>query len=370
MKVSMTRDQLLKPLQQVAGVVEKRQTLQVLSNVLMVVDKGQLALTGTDLEVELVAKQALAGDYSDGRITLPCRKLVDICRALPSTADVELSLDGQRMVLRSGKSRFTLSTLPANDFPNLEETLAGAFSLTLPQKVLKRLIDKTSFAMAQQDVRYYLNGMLFELSTGCLRVVATDGHRLAMCDASVDAQLNEKLQIIVPRKGIQELSRLLSDEDGEVTLTLGSNHLRVSVGSLTFTSKLIDGRFPDYERVLPKGGDRTLVAGREELKSALQRAAILCNEKFRGVRLHLNEQHLKIVATNPDQEEAEEELQVEFGGTTLEIGFNVGYVLDVLNVLSGAYTRVILSDGNSSALVRDNDDEQADALYVVMPMRL
>ncbi len=370
MKVSMTRDQLLKPLQQVAGVVEKRQTLQVLSNVLMVVEDGELAMTGTDLEVELVARQGLESDSHNGRVTVPCRKLLDICRALPATAQVELSLDSQRLLLRSGKSRFTLATLPANDFPNLEDTLAGSFSLSLSQKALKRLIDKTSFAMAQQDVRYYLNGMLFEVTEGRLRVVATDGHRLALCDAPISTQVPEKVQVIVPRKGVQELSRLLSDEDSEVTLTLGSNHLRVTVGNVTFTSKLIDGRFPDYERVLPKGGDRTLVAGREDLKSSLQRAAILCNEKFRGVRLQIAGDQLRILATNPDQEEAEEELQVEYSGKELEIGFNVGYLLDVLNALSGAYTRATLGDTNSSALVRDNDDEQADAVYVVMPMRL
>lgn len=370
MKVLMTRDQLLKPLQQVAGVVEKRQTLQVLSNVLMVVDGGELALTGTDLEVELVARAELDAGSASGRITVPCRKLLDICRALPANAPVELSLDGQRLLLKSGKSRFTLSTLPANDFPNLEDTLAGSSTLTLTQRSLKRLIDKTSFAMAQQDVRYYLNGMLFEVTEGRLRVVATDGHRLALCDANISQDGSDKQQVIVPRKGVQELSRLLSDEEDEVTLTLGSNHLRVTVGNVTFTSKLIDGRFPDYERVLPKGGDRTLVTGREELRSSLQRAAILCNEKFRGVRLHITGDTLRILATNPDQEEAEEELQVEYNGKDLEIGFNVGYMLDVLNALHGAYSRVILGDSNSSALMRDNDDEQADAVYVVMPMRL
>lgn len=370
MKVSMSRDQLLKPLQQVSGVVEKRQTLQVLSNVLIVVADGEIAMTGTDLEVELLSRQDLENESRDGKITVPCRKLLDICRALPATAQVDLSVDGNRLLLKSGKSRFTLTTLPANDFPNLDESLNAAYTVTLTQRVLKQLIDKTSFAMAQQDVRYYLNGMLFEVTADRLRVVATDGHRLAMCDADISSQVTEKAQVIVPRKGVQELSRLLADEDTEVTLTLGSNHLRVTVGNVTFTSKLIDGRFPDYERVLPKNGDRTLVAGREELKSALQRAAILCNEKFRGVRLQINDQQLKILATNPDQEEAEEELQVEFSGSPLEIGFNVGYMLDVLNALNGAYTQAILGDTNSSALIRDNDPEQANAVYVVMPMRL
>ena len=370
MKVTMSRDQLLKPLQQVSGVVEKRQTLQVLSNVMLVVEQDALAMTGTDLEVELVARGELEGVSQSGKVTVPCRKLLDICRALPASASVELSLDGQRMLLKSGKSRFTLSTLPASDFPNLEDTLAGSYSLTLTQGALKTLIDKTAFAMAQQDVRYYLNGMLFEVTSDRLRVVATDGHRLALCDAPVQAGVSEKRQVIVPRKGVQELSRLLSDGDDEVTLTLGTNHLRVTVGNVTFTSKLIDGRFPDYERVLPKNGDRVLVTGREELRASLQRAAILCNEKFRGVRFQLQGDVLRILATNPDQEEAEEELQVEYNGSELDIGFNVGYVLDVLNALSGAYTRMTLGDANSSALIRDNDDEQAAAVYVVMPMRL
>lgn len=370
MKFLLSRDQLLKPLQQVAGVVEKRQTLQVLSNVLMVVEADQLSLTGTDLEVELVASQSLSEVAVAGRITVPCRKLLDITRALPATASVEISFDGQRLLLRSGKSRFTLTTLPANDFPNLDDTLAGARNVSLSQGALKRLLDKTAFAMAQQDVRYYLNGMLFELTTGQLRVVATDGHRLALCDTPVDVSMDDKLQVIVPRKGVHELSRLLTDSDEPVNISIGSNHLRVNVGSVTFTSKLIDGRFPDYDRVLPKGGDRVLITSREDLRAALQRAAILCNEKFRGVRLQIADETLKILATNPDQEEAEEELQVEYTGRELEIGFNVGYLLDVLNALQGAYTHATLGDSNSSALVRDNDNEQADARYVVMPMRL
>ncbi|MEO6699001.1 MAG: DNA polymerase III subunit beta, partial [Paraperlucidibaca sp.] len=233
MKVSMSRDQLLKPLQQVSGVVEKRQTLQVLSNVLLVVDGGELSMTGTDLEVELLARHSLENESRDGKITVPCRKLLDICRALPASAQVALSVDGNRLLLKSGKSRFTLTTLPANDFPNLDESLNAAYTVTLTQRVLKQLIDKTSFAMAQQDVRYYLNGMLFEVTADRLRVVATDGHRLAMCDAEITSQVTEKAQVIVPRKGVQELSRLLADDDTEVTLTLGSNHLRVTVDNVT-----------------------------------------------------------------------------------------------------------------------------------------
>lgn len=367
MKLSISRDQLLKPLQQVSGVVEKRQTLPVLANVLLVVDGGKLALTGTDLEVELVARAELAGEFGDGEITVPARKLLDICKSLPASAEIELKLDGQKLSLKSGKSRFTLTTLPANEFPNLEEGV-GAFSFTISQKALKKLIDKTSFAMAQQDVRYYLNGMLFEVNAGLLRTVSTDGHRLAMCDAEARTDSNDRMQVIVPRKGVHELARLLTDDDGEVTITLGTNHVRATVGNVTFTSKLIDGKFPDYERVLPKGGDKIVLANREELRQSLQRASILSNEKYRGIRLQLTPDLLRIQANNPDQEEAEDDVTVEYNGSSLEIGFNVQYLLDVLGVLETATAKLTLGDANSSALMQDADN--GSAVYVVMPMRL
>lgn len=367
MKLSISRDQLLKPLQQVAGVVEKRQTLPVLANVLMVVDAGRLALTGTDLEVELVARADLNGEFGDGEITVPARKLLDICKALPASAEIELKLDGQKLSLKSGKSRFSLTTLPANEFPNLEEGV-GAFSFRIQQKALKTLIEKTAFAMAQQDVRYYLNGMLFEVSAGRLRTVATDGHRLALCDAEAHSDSNDRMQVIVPRKGVQELARLLSDDEGEVTITLGSNHMRATVGNVSFTSKLIDGKFPDYERVLPKGGDKIVLANREELRQSLQRASILSNEKYRGIRLQLTPDLLRIQANNPDQEEAEDDVSVEYNGGSLEIGFNVQYLLDVLGALDTATAKLTLGDANSSALMQDADRD--NAVYVVMPMRL
>lgn len=367
MKLSISRDQLLKPLQQVCGVVEKRQTLPVLANVLLEVESGKLSLTGTDLEVELIAHAELSGEFSEGEVTVPARKLLDICKSLPTSAEIELKLDAQKLTLKSGKSRFTLTTLPANEFPNLEEGV-GAFSFSIGQKALKKLIDKTSFAMAQQDVRYYLNGMLFEVTAGRLRTVATDGHRLAMCDADARTDGGDRMQVIVPRKGVHELSRLLSDDDGEVTLTLGTNHIRAIVGNVTFTSKLIDGKFPDYERVLPKGGDKVILANREELRQSLQRASILSNEKFRGIRLQLTPDLLRIQANNPDQEEAEEDVSVEYAGASLEIGFNVQYLMDVLGVLETTTAKVTLGDANSSALLQDADSNAA--FYVVMPMRL
>lgn len=367
MKLSISRDQLLKPLQQVCGVVEKRQTLPVLANVLLVVDAGKLSLTGTDLEVELVAKAELNGEFGDGEITVPARKLLDICKSLPASAEIELRMDGQKLTLKSGKSRFTLTTLPANEFPNLEEGI-GAFSFTISQKALRKLIEKTSFAMAQQDVRYYLNGMLFEVTGNRLRTVSTDGHRLAMCDAEARTDSSDRMQVIVPRKGVHELARLLTEDDGEVTLTLGTNHIRATVGNVSFTSKLIDGKFPDYERVLPKGGDKIVLANREELRQSLQRASILSNEKYRGIRLQLTPDLLRLQANNPDQEEAEEDVTVEYAGGSLEIGFNVQYLMDVLGVLETSTAKITLGDSNSSALLQDADS--AAALYVVMPMRL
>lgn len=368
MKFSISRDDLLKPLQQVSGVVEKRQTLPVLSNVLMVVENGKLTLTGTDLEVELVAFTDIQGECSEGEITVPARKLLDLCKSLPAASEIDFKLEGSKASLRAGKkSRISLVTLPANDFPNLEEGV-GAFSFTIAQSALKRLIDKTAFAMAQQDVRYYLNGMLFEVTSGRLRTVATDGHRLALCDADATTNSDERMQVIVPRKGVQELARLLSDDQGDVTITMGSNHIRATMANVTFTSKLVDGKFPDYERVLPKGGNKIVLINREELRQSLSRVAILSNEKYRGVALKLTPDLLRVSANNTDQEEAEDDLTIEYTGDDFEIAFNVQYLLDVLSALDNASVQLTLGDAGSSALIRESDE--AKAVYVVMPMRL
>lgn len=366
MHFTIQREALLKPLQLVAGVVERRQTLPVLSNVLLVVDGQQLSLTGTDLEVELVGRVTLEEAAEPGEITVPARKLMDICKSLPNDALIDIRLDEQKLVVKAGRSRFTLSTLPANDFPTVEEG-PGSLTFNLVQSKLRRLIDRTSFAMAQQDVRYYLNGMLLEVQSGVLRAVATDGHRLAMCAMQADVE-SEKHQVIVPRKGILEMARLLTEQDGEVAIVLGQNHIRATTGEFTFTSKLVDGKFPDYERVLPRGGDKLVVGDRQALREAFSRTAILSNEKYRGIRLQLAAGQLKIQANNPEQEEAEEEVMVDYGGSALEIGFNVSYLLDVLGVMTTEQVRLILSDANSSALVQEADND--DSSYVVMPMRL
>ncbi|UCO98239.1 DNA polymerase III subunit beta [Metapseudomonas lalkuanensis] len=367
MHFTIQREALLKPLQLVAGVVERRQTLPVLSNVLLVVEGQQLSLTGTDLEVELVGRVALEEPAEPGEITVPARKLMDICKSLPGDALIDIRVDEQKLLIKAGRSRFTLSTLPANDFPTVEEG-PGSLNFSLVQSKLRRLIERTSFAMAQQDVRYYLNGMLLEVNAGILRAVATDGHRLAMCAMQAGIEGVDRHQVIVPRKGILELARLLTEQDGEVRIVLGQHHIRATTGEFTFTSKLVDGKFPDYERVLPRGGDKLVVGDRQALREAFSRTAILSNEKYRGIRLTLASGLLKIQANNPEQEEAEEEVAVEYGGSNLEIGFNVSYLLDVLGVMSTEQVRLILSDANSSALLQEADND--DSSYVVMPMRL
>lgn len=368
MKFVISREALLKPLNLVAGVVERRQTLAILANVQLVLEGQELSLTGTDLEVELIGRVALTTPPdSDGEITVPARKLVDICKSLPDGCDIEFALDENRLVLRSGRSRFTLSTLPAADFPSVDQG-DDAQSFLVKQGDVKRLIEKTAFAMAQQDVRYYLNGMLWEVSNQRLRMVATDGHRLAMCTLAAELSVEKECQVIVPRKGVNELARLLMDEAQDAEILIGSNHIRVVTQGFTFTSKLIDGKFPDYDRVLPRGSTKEILGSRDALKQAFARTSILSNEKYRGIRLQLTNGELKIQANNPEQEEAEEVVAVDYQGSDLEIGFNVSYLVDVLSVIGGDTVKLSLADANSSALLEEPDS--SESAYVVMPMRL
>jgi len=366
MKFIVEREQLLKPLQQVSSPLGGRPTLPILGNLLLQVTEDSLLMTGTDLEMEMVAKVALSQAHEPGATTVPARKFFDICRGLPDGAEITVVLDADRMLIRSGRSRFSLSTLPASDFPNLDDWQSDV-EFTLPQATLKRLIESTQFSMAHQDVRYYLNGMLFETEGEELRTVATDGHRLAVCSMPVGQPLPSH-SVIVPRKGVMELVRMLDGGETPLKLQIGTNNIRASVGDYIFTSKLVDGRFPDYRRVLPKNPDKTLEAGCDVLKQAFARAAILSNEKFRGVRLYLSADQLKITANNPEQEEAEEILDVAYQGTEMEIGFNVSYVLDVLNALKSENVRLLLTDGVSSVQIEDCASQAA--AYVVMPMRL
>jgi DNA polymerase-3 subunit beta len=366
MQFSIQREALLKPLQRVVSVVERRQTLPVLANLLVKVADGKLSLTGTDLEVEMVATTD-AEKLTEGEITIPARKLFDIVRALPDGAKIDVKLNGDRVALNAGRSRFTLTTLPASEFPTVDE-IELVEKVSLPEDVLRDLMERTSFAMANQDVRYYLNGMLLDLQEHTLRCVATDGHRLAMKETELQTSVTTRRQIIIPRKGVNELVGLLEAGDGQVELEFGRNHLRVRRGDVVFTSKLIDGRFPDYEAVIPLGADKTATLDREVLRGALQRAAILSNEKYRGVRLELSPGKLRIVAHNPEQEEAVEEVEAETHVSDLAVGFNVGYLLDALAALRGDKARLSLRDAQSSCLVQEFDNEHAR--HVIMPLRL
>ncbi len=366
MRFSLQREVLLKPLAQVVNVVERRQTLPVLANLLVRVQGGQLSLTGTDLEVEMVSRTAVE-DAQDGETTIPARKLFEIVRALPDGSKVTISQTGDKVSVQAGRSRFSLASLPANDFPSVDEVEATE-RVSVPETALKELIERTAFAMAQQDVRYYLNGLLFDLRDAALRCVATDGHRLALCEAALEGAAGNKRQIIVPRKGVQELQRLLEGGDRTLELELGRNHIRVKRDDVTFTSKLIDGKFPDYEAVIPIGADREVKIDREVLRAALQRASILSNEKYRGVRVEVSPGQLKISAHNPEQEEAQEEVEADTHVDALAIGFNVNYLLDALGALRDEFVVLQLRDANSSALVRGADNQRAR--HVVMPLRL
>jgi len=360
MKFSTSRSSLLTPIQAVMGVVERRQTMPILANVLFLVRGTELSVTATDLEVELVARAELDKVDSGGEVTVPGRKLLDICRALPEGATVQVQLDGDRLVVKSGRSRFVLGTLPAAEFP-VVEAVEAIQSLKLSQAELRTLLEKTHFAMAQQDVRYYLNGLLLETGKKQVRAVATDGHRLALCELPTGGSGNGKgvHQVIIPRKGVQELQRLLGGED-EVVLAISSNHVSATIGDVRF--------FPDYERVIPKPAGNVLKADREVLRQALQRAAILSNEKYRGVRLELGDGSLKIQANNPDQEEARDELEVEYKGQPLEIGFNVTYLLDALAAVEAEQVEIGFVDASSSCLI--SAPGISTTRYVVMPMRL
>ena len=364
MKFTAAREALLKPLQAVIGVVERRQTMPILSNILLIAREGQLSVTATDLEVELVA-QADVDTETGGEITVSGRKLLDICRALPEGTDISMSVSGEKLSVRGGRSKFNLATLPSAEFPVVEDIKAGQ-SVVVSQAVMGRLIEKTHFSMAQQDVRYYLNGMLLETGGGFLRAVATDGHRLALCQAEIDSKVDEQ-QVIVPRKGVLELQRLMSGE-GDLNIELGANHVRIQLDGIRFTSKLIDGRFPEYERVIPKESSNELTADRGAFRGALQRTAILSNEKYRGIRLVIRDSGVVLQAHNPEQEEAEEELEVEYNGEDIEIGFNVNYLLDALGAVESDEVTLSVQDSNSSCLIRQPGNE--DCTFVVMPMRL
>ena len=366
MNITIQRETILRPLQIVGSVVERRQTLPVLSNILFTLKNSQLTLTGTDLEVEMVAHAAVES-ADEGDITLPARKFIDICRALPENASLDMVIDNDKAVIRSGRSRFTLATLPASEFPNIDP-IAAPFEFSISQAQLKKLIEQTQFSMAQQDVRYYLNGLMLEMSNNLLRAVATDGHRLALCEVETELPVSDNRQVIIPRKGVTELMRLLEESDSSVRIQVGENHIKVDLPDVSFTSKLIDGKFPDYQQVIPANPPLALQSSRESLYQAFHRASVLSNEKYRGMRLTLAENLLRATVHNPEQEEAEEEIEVQFQGDEFEIGFNVAYFLDALSAVKSEDVVLYLTDSNHSCLIQGSDDSSSK--YVIMPMRL
>jgi len=365
MKFSIQREALLVPITQVVGVVERRQTLPVLGNFLLEVDNDGLRITGSDMEVEMVG-QVSADVAQTGNITVPARKLVDICKALPEGARIDVQLNGEKLAMHAGRSRFTLATLPAAEFPS-SESRGDADRLKVSAERLRWLIDKTSFAMANQDVRHYLNGLLLEFRNGMLRAVATDGHRLALAEIEADVE-GDGRSLILPRKGVMELSRILPSDDEGVEIALGNQFATVQRRGLTLSSKLIDGRFPDYEAVIPMSQDKGMTVPRQQFIQALQRAAILSNEKYRGVRIESDDSTIRIVAHNPQQEEATEEVEAEHNYDGLVVGFNVNYLLDALGAVDGDQARLSLKSADSSCLVTAVDSDAVR--QVVMPLKL
>jgi len=372
MQFTASKQKFVQLVQPLTSICDRKLTMPILGNVLICVENSRLSLIASDLEIELTVSMALEGENQPGDITVPGRKLFEICRSLPENADVTFKLDEDRLLITSGRSRFVLSTLPAADFPTIQ-SISPKIETNINQATLRYLIESVQFAMANQDVRYYLNGLLFEGDSSNLRVIATDGHRLAV--SSVDhspLKESEKLHLIIPRKAINELLRLLSD-NAEATLQfqMGENHIRLETDQFIFISKLIEGRFPDYKRVLPLGGDKIISIDRDLLKQGLSRVAILSSEKHRGVRMQLEPGILRILANNPDHEHAEEELELPYEGESFEIGFNASYLLDVLGTVPSGQVTLIMQDATCSALIQGNNkSERFENLYVVMPLRL
>jgi len=365
MEFVIKREDLLKPLQAVSGVVEKKQSMPILSHVMLEVSEEQLRLTGTDTEVELQAKTDAVDTTMPGTTTLPARKIMDICRNLPDEAIISFSLDQAQATVKAGRSRFVLHTLPSEEFPKADDEQFSS-TLSVSQQSFRELLEGVAFSMAQQDVRYALNGMLLQYYDQGIRVVATDGHRLALATQALAVE--ERTEVIVPRKAVSELLRLLDDDEQMIDIQISSRCLRIMTQDAVFTSKLIDARYPDFERVIPRGGDKIIMLDRDVLKQALSRVLVLSNEKYRGTRFMLEPGLLILQANNPEQEEAIEEMEIDYSGDSLEIGFNGSYILDVLaNVPSGPI-KFTLNDPNSSMLIEAPTLE--NRVYVVMPMRL
>lgn len=367
MQFTVNQEVIARPLQLVCSIVERRATLPILSTILLHAHGDQLTITSTDMELEMIATLTVAVN-KEGKTTVSARKFLDICRALPSDASINFNAKDNKAAVRAGNSRFSLATLSAEEFPD-SEGANYTDEINLPQSALKSLLDETSFAMGSQDVRYYLNGLLLEREKNILKTVATDGHRLALGNLTTSTSVAEKSSIIVPRKAILELSRLLDDTDDNVTISFSSQLIKVELPNLHFTSKLIDGQFPNYRGVIPLDGDKEVIADREQLKQALSRAAILSNDKHRNVLINIEPNLFKATVTNQEQETAEEEITVEYSGPSLEIAFNNTYLLDLLNAIPDEKIKLAFSNDESSALITPAN-EKHQRQYVVMPMRL
>ena len=366
-ELTLPRNDLLNPLQSIIGAIERRQTMPMLANVLIRSDGNNLEFTATDLEITLQAR-SLENGAQEGSAVLPARKLLEICKNLPDGKDVDIRADNEKAVIKAGKSRFSLVCLPAEDFPEQQEGKGATVQFSLDSGILSELIAHTAFSMAHQDVRYYLNGLMLELGSSLIRSVATDGHRLAYAESPVSLEVTESQQVIVPKKGVLELQRWLDGDEGQLDITLNPNSIRIESATRTLVSKLIDGRFPDYNRVIPELAENIGVLDRVAFRESLQRAAILSNEKYRGIRLILEQDKLTLQAHNSEQEEAQEELPMEYDGERLEVGFNVQYLMDICNTIDHETLELSIQDPNSSALLRD--PSKPGMRYVVMPMRL
>ena len=362
-----TQDKVLAALQSVSGIVERRHTLPILANVLLHKTGPSVQLTTSDLEIQIRTTAELGGDDGNFATTLGARKMIDILRTMPADQTVSLENNAGKLILKGGKSRFTLQSLPAEDFPLVQESASFGPVFSVPQKTLKNLLGQVSFAMAVHDIRYYLNGILFVAEGKQLSLVATDGHRLAFASAQLDMDV-PKQEVILPRKTVLELQRLLSDKEGAIELQFASNQAKFSFDGMEFVSKLVEGKFPDYNRVIPRNHSNIVMVGRAPLLASLQRTAIMTSEKFKGVRLNLEAGTLRVASSNAEQEEAVDELDIDYTGDAIEIGFNVTYLIDALQNMSQEMVRIELQDGNSSALMTNPDDSAFK--YVVMPMRI
>lgn len=371
MRFTIQREAFLRPLRAVAGVVERKQASQatpILLNALLQVKDDQFSLTTTDQEVELVSTGKLENPAeTNGAVTISVRKLMDVCKTLPEGEKITFIAAEDRVTLRAGRSRFTVSTLPASEFPNLDEQV-GKFHFSLPKKYLRLLMEQTCFAMAEQDVRHFLNGLLLEVKKGFVYGVTADGHRLALGKVVLGEANADAFRVIVPRKGVLELQRILDDAEENIKIILGDNHIRVVTQEVQLTSKLLEGRFPDYDRIVLTEGDKVFTGRRDVLKDAFLRAAALFSDRFRGVRLRLTEGYLKILAINAEQDEVEEDVEVDYTGHELEIGFNVKYLIDLLNVIQTEQVRFTLSDSNNSARVEGVGADSG--VYIIMPMKI